>query len=53
MFRFKRTIIRPKMKTQSWNSRRLHTLWDPILFTIVLTLEFLYIFLADVFKMYI
>ena len=51
MFRFKGTIIRPKMRTQSWYSRALHTLWDPILFTIVLTLKYLYKLLANVFKM--
>ena len=36
MFRIKGTIIRPNVKTQSWYIQRVHTLWDPILFTIVL-----------------
>ena len=51
MFRFKGTIIRPNMKTQYWYIQRAHTMWDPILFTIVLTLKFMYKLLADVFKM--
>jgi len=38
MFRFKETIIKPNMKTQSWYIQRVHTLWNSILFTIVLTL---------------
>jgi len=42
MFQFKGTIIRPNMKTHSWHIRRAHTLWDPILFTIELTLKFMY-----------
>jgi len=33
MFRFKGTIIRPNMKTQRCYIQRVHTLWDPILFT--------------------
>jgi len=53
MFRFKGTIIRPNMKTQSWYIQRVHTLWGPILFTIVLTLKFVYTLLVDIFKMYI
>jgi len=51
MFRLKGTIIRPEMKTQSWCSRRLHTLWDLMLFIIMLTLKFLYKLLTDVFKL--
>ena len=53
MFQFKGTIIRPNMKTQSWYIQRVHTLWDRTLFTIVLTLKFMYKLLANVFKMYI
>jgi len=41
------------MKTESWYIQRIYTLWDPILFTIVLTLKFMYKLLVDVFKMYI
>ena len=48
MFRFKGTIKKPNMKTQSWFIQRVHTLWDPILFTIVLTLKFKYKLLADI-----
>ena len=50
MFRFKGTIIRPNMKTQSWYIERVHTLWDSILFAMVLTLKFMYKPLADVKK---
>jgi hypothetical protein len=53
MFRFKGTIIKPNMRTQSWYMQREHTLWDLILFTIVLTLNFMYKLQAGVFKMYI
>ena len=52
MFRFKRTIIRPNTK-QSRYIQTVHTLWDPILFTVVLTLQFMYKLLVGVFKMYI
>jgi len=41
------------MKTQSWYIQTVHTLWDPILFTIVLTLKLIDTLLTDVFKMYI
>jgi len=41
MFRFEGTVVRQNMKTQSWYIQRVHTLWDPILFTIVLTLQFM------------
>ena len=53
MFRFKGTSIRPNTKTQSWYIQTVHTLWDAILFTVVLTLQFMYKSLTDVFKMYI
>jgi hypothetical protein len=33
MFQFKGAINRPNMKTQSRYIQRVHTLWDPILFT--------------------
>jgi len=49
MFRFKGTIFRPNTKTQFWHIQRVHPLWDPTLFTIVLALKFM----TDVFKMYI
>jgi len=42
MFQFKGTIIMPNMKTQSWYIQRVGTLWDPVLFTIVLTLKFMH-----------
>jgi len=50
MFQLKGTIIRPDIKTQYWYIQRVHTLWDHILFTIVLTLNFMYKLLVDVFK---
>jgi hypothetical protein len=53
MFQFKGTVIRPNMKTQSWYIQSVRTLWDRTLFTIVLTLKFMYKLLANVFKMYI
>jgi len=53
MFQFKGTIIRSNTKTKSWHIQRVHTLWDPILFTIVLILKYMYKLLADVFKMYV
>ena len=53
MFLFKGTFIRPNMKTQSCCIQTVYTIRDPILFTIVLTLQFMYKLLADVFKMYI
>jgi hypothetical protein len=53
MFRLKGTIIRPDIKTQYWYIQRVHILWDHILFTLVLTLKFMYKLLVDVFKMYI
>ena len=40
-------------KTQSRYIQTVHTLWVPMLFTIVLTLKFLYKLLVDVFEMYI
>ena len=52
MFRLKGTIIRPNMTTQYWYIQTVHTLWDPILFTTILTLMFTYKLLADIFKMY-
>ena len=52
MFLFKGTFIRPNMNTQSCCIQRVYTIWDPILFTIVLTLQFMYQLLADVFKIY-
>jgi len=33
MFLFKGAIIMPNMKTQSWYIQRVHTQWDPVLFT--------------------
>ena len=53
MFRFKGTINRRNIKTQSWYIQRVHTLWDPILLTVVLTLKFVYTLLVDVFNIYI
>ena len=53
MFRLKGTNITPNMKSHSSYIQGVHTLWDPILFTLVLTLKFTYKLLADVFKIYI
>jgi hypothetical protein len=38
------------MKTQSWYIQRVHTLWDYIWFTIVLTLKlmYLYVYCTDI-----
>jgi len=41
------------MCTQSWYVQRVHTLWDPTLFIVELTLHFVCSLLADVFKMYV
>jgi len=42
-----------KIKTQSRYTQRVHTQWDPYCVQFVLTLQFMYNLLADVFKMYI
>jgi len=35
----------PDLKTQSWYIQRVRTLWDSMLFTIVLTLKFMYFYI--------
>jgi len=43
MFRVQLNHHQDKYKIQNWYSQRVHTLWNPILFTVVLTFKFMYI----------
>jgi len=50
MIRLKGPIIRPNTKTRYCYIQRLHILWDPYCLQIVLTLNFMYLYMRFMYK---